>query len=90
MSPNRTQLVVAVAVNLAVGQLVASWLGFPRWAGTVAASGAMVAASRPAQLSPPVRQVLQVAVLPGAVAAELVEPNHVIAEECSCANNQSR
>ena len=39
---------VAIAVNLAVGQVAATWLGFPRWIGTIAAGGAMAAASMPA------------------------------------------
>jgi len=85
MTASKTQVVVAVAVNLAVAQLVATWLGFPRWAGTVAASGVMVAASAPDKLPEPIQQVVKVAVLPGNVAANLVEEKQAI-EGCNCAD----
>jgi len=67
---DKTRLVVAVAVNLAVGQAAAAWLGFPRWAGSVFAGGAMAAASRPDQLPDPARELVQLLVLPGNLAAQ--------------------
>jgi hypothetical protein len=71
---DKTRLIVAVAVNIAVAQMLASWLGFPRWTGTLAAGGAMAAASMPNKLAKPVLQVVEVAVLPGSVAAKAIYP----------------
>lgn len=71
MSPgDRTRLVVAVAVNLSVGQSLASWLGFPRWTGSVAAGGAMAAATMPNALPTGVRELAKLLVLPGNLAAQ--------------------
>lgn len=71
MSPgDRTRLVVAVAVNLAIGQSVAGWFGFPRWAGSVAAGGAMAAATMPEQLPRGARELVQLVVLPGNLVAQ--------------------
>jgi hypothetical protein len=81
---NKQQMIVAIAVNIGLAQLLANWLGFPRWAGTVAASSAMVAASRPALLPPRVRQALEVVVLPGNLAANLVETHPQLKKECNC------
>jgi len=69
----RSRLVVAIAVNLAVGQVAASWFGFPRWVGTVAAGGAMAAASMPDNLPAPARGLVQLAVLPGNLAAQVLD-----------------
>jgi len=69
-SGERTRMVVAIAVNLAVGQTVASWMGFPRWAGSVVAGGAMAAATVPEQLPMGAREVVQLAVLPGNLVAQ--------------------
>ena len=74
MTPGeRSRLVVAIAVNLAVGQVAATWLGFPRWIGTIAAGGAMAAASMPENLPAPARGLVQLAVLPGNLAAQVLD-----------------
>jgi hypothetical protein len=83
----RTKLVVAVAVNLAVGQALAAAFGLPRLAGTVVAGAAMAAASVPSQLSPPVRDLAQLAVLPGNIVANAIGPTDTIEkpkEPCGC------
>ena len=66
------RMVIAIAVNLAVGQLAAVTAGIPRWLGTIAAGGAMAAATQPDKLPEGVRQVVQLAVLPGNVAASVL------------------
>jgi len=74
MTPGeKSRMIVAIAVNLAVGQVAASWLGFPRWVGTVAAGGAMAAASMPDALPAPARGIVQLAVLPGNLAAQVLD-----------------
>ena len=74
MSPgDKTRLVVAIAANLAVGQLAAAWLGFPRWAGTVVAGGAMAAATVPDTLPAPARGAVQLLVLPGNLIAQVLD-----------------
>ena len=70
---DKTRLIVAIGVNLAVGQLGATWLGLPRWAGTLLAGGAMAAASRPDDLPPPVRGAVQLIVLPGNLVAQALD-----------------
>ncbi len=71
LSPgDRTRLVIAVAVNLAVGQTAATWVGLPRWAGSIAAGGAMAAATMPNALPAGVREVAKLLVLPGNLAAQ--------------------
>jgi hypothetical protein len=70
---DRTRLIVAIATNLAIGQVAASWLGFPRWAGTVVAGGAMAAASMPDQLPGPARGVVELIVLPGNLVAQVLD-----------------
>jgi len=80
---NKRQMIVAIAVNIGLAQLLANWLGFPRWTGTIAASSAMVAASRPALLPPRVREALNLVVLPGNIAANMIE-THPKEKECSC------
>ncbi len=88
MSPGeRSRMVVAIAVNLAVGQLVAVTLGLPRWTGTVAAAGAMTAASMPENLPGLARGAVEVAVLPGNLVAQLLDDqaNKLETEsECQC------
>jgi len=74
MNPgDRTRMIVAIATNLAVGQLAATWLGFPRWAGTVVAGGAMAAASVPDTLPAPARGAVQLLVLPGNLVAQVLD-----------------
>ena len=74
MNPgDRTRMIVAIATNLAVGQLAATWLGFPRWAGTVVAGGAMAAASVPDTLPAPARGAVQQLVLPGNLVAQVLD-----------------
>jgi hypothetical protein len=69
--------------------MLSSWLGFPRWAGTVAAGGAMAAASIPNQLAKPVLQVVEIAVLPGSVAAKAIYPAGAQLACCtSCENGK--
>lgn len=65
-------LIIAIAVNLAVGQLAAVTAGLPRWIGTVAAGGAMAAASQPDKLPQGIKEVVQLAVLPGNIAANIL------------------
>jgi hypothetical protein len=85
---DKSRMIVAIAVNIGVGQVVASWLGFPRWAGTVAAGGAMAAASMQDSLPPLARPVVQIAVLPGNLTAQLLEDNQAtLGEPCKCDNN---
>ena len=67
----RNKLLLAAIVNVAAFQLVATSLGAPRWAGTVVAGGTMAAASQPALLPPFARGLVNLAVLPGRIAAEL-------------------
>jgi len=74
MNPgDKTRLIVAIATNLAIGQLAAKWLGFPRYAGTIAAGAAMAAASVPDQLPAPARAAVQLAVLPGNLVAQALD-----------------
>jgi len=74
MNPgDKTRLIVAIATNLAVGQLAAGWLGFPRCVGTIAAGAAMAAASVPDQLPGPARGVAQLLVLPGNLVAQVLD-----------------
>jgi hypothetical protein len=74
MNPgDRTRLIVAIATNLAVGQVAASWLGLPRWAGTLAAGSAMAAATIPDQLPAPARGAVQLMVLPGNLVAQALD-----------------
>lgn len=74
MTPgDKSRLIVAIAVNIGLAQVAATWLGFPRWAGTIAAGGAMAAASMPDQIPAPARGVVQLAVLPGNLAAQLLD-----------------
>ena len=84
----RARLVVAVAVNLAVGQAVAAMMGAPRIVGTIAAGAAMAAASVPEQLSPPVRDLAQLVVLPGNIVANAINDSPSIEkpveEPCKC------
>ena len=70
---DKTRLIVAIATNLAVGQLAANWLGFPRYVGTIAAGAAMAAASVPDQLPAPARGVAQLLVLPGNLVAQVLD-----------------
>lgn len=82
MNPgDKTRLVIAVATNLAVGQLVASWLGFPRYAGTIAAGAAMAAASVPDQLPSAARGAVQLIVLPGNLVAQALDDKAEALEE---------
>jgi hypothetical protein len=66
-------MIVAIATNLAVGQLAATYLGFPRWAGTLVAGGAMAAASMPDELPAPVRGAVELIVLPGNLVAQALD-----------------
>lgn len=66
------KLIVAIAVNISAGQIVARTLGLPRWAGTVTAGAAMAAASKPEQLAPIVRGAVDLLVLPGKIVAEIL------------------
>lgn len=71
MNPeDKTRLIVAMAVNLAIGQSAAAWVGLPRWAGSIAAGGAMAAASVPNQLPPGARELARLLVLPGNIVSQ--------------------
>lgn len=67
----RSKLILAAIVNVAALQVLATSLGAPRWAGTVVAGGTMAAASQPALLPPVARGLVNLAVLPGRIAAEI-------------------
>ncbi len=69
----KTRMIVAIATNIAIGQLAATYLGFPRWAGTVVAGGAMAAASVPDSLPAPARGAVQLLVLPGSLVAQVLD-----------------
>ena len=78
MTPGeRTRLVVAIATNLAIGGAAATWLGFPRWVGTIAAGGAMAAASMPNELPAPIRGTVDLIVLPGNLVAQALDDQAV-------------
>ena len=88
MSPGeRSRMVVAIAINLAVGQAVALTLGLPRWTGTVAAAGAMTAASMPDNLPVLARGAVEIAVLPGNLVAQLLEDQANKLDEPESENN---
>ena len=78
---DKTRLIVAVATNIAVGQLAAAWLGLPRWAGTIAAGGAMAAASQPEDLPAPALAVAKLLVLPGNLVAQALDAQREKIEE---------
>lgn len=84
------KLIVAIAVNIAAGQIVARTLGLPRWAGTVTAGAAMAAASKPEQLAPVVRGAVDLVVLPGKVVAELLvnQKNLACCEPCKAERDE--
>ena len=69
----RTRLIIAIGVNLALGQVGATWLGLPRWAGTLLAGSAMAAATRPEDLPAGVRGAVQLIVLPGNLVAQALD-----------------
>ena len=84
------KLIIAIAVNIAAGQIAARTLGLPRWAGTVTAGAAMAAASKPQQLAPVVRGVVDLAVLPGKVVAELLVNQKTLGACCEpCAEKEN-
>ena len=69
---DRARLILAIAVNLGIGQTAAAWMGLPRWTGSLVAGAAMAAASMPDQLPPAARGLVQIAVLPGNLTAQLL------------------
>jgi hypothetical protein len=80
----RNKLLVAAIVNVAAIQAIATSLGAPRWVGTVVAGGSMVAASQPKMLPPVARGAVNLVVLPGRIAAEiLVTKKGACCKECA-------
>ena len=82
------RLIVAIAVNIAAGQAAAATLGFPRWAGTVTAGAAMAAASQPQNLSPLVRGAVDLIVLPGRIASDVLTKQAKVSCCAPCSNNE--
>jgi len=86
MNPgDKTRLIVAVATNIAIGQIAANWFGLPRYVGTIAAGAAMAAASVPDQLPAPAREAVQLLVLPGSLVAQALNDQVDKIEGCNCA-----
>lgn len=80
MTPNvKSRMIIAIAVNLAVGQVAAAWFGFPRWTGTLVAGGIMAAASRPESIPAAARPIVQLAVMPGNLVAQALEDDPKLA-----------
>ena len=74
MSPgDQTRLIIAIATNLAVGQLAAKAMGLPRWAGTLVSGASMAIATQPQALPEPVKGAVQLIVLPGNLVAQALD-----------------
>ena len=82
---NMQPLIIAIAVNIMAGQIAAAAVGLPRWAGSITAGAAMAAASKPEQLNPLLRGVVDLVVLPGKVVSQILtsSPGFACCEPCN-------